>query len=241
MNYCVNCNEPINGNYCSNCGHSAKLKRIDWHYVTHELAETFNIKRGMLYTIKRMLLSPGESVKEYITEDRSLYVKPITFLILTALFYTLVNQFFHIGIHDYYYPAQSEVLNGSTAFIGNWMLENSGYTTIFMGFFIAFCIKLFFRKSDYNLFEIFVLLCFVSGMSFLLISVVTIFQLVVDFNLLGISSFISIVYFIWATGQFFDKKKVTSYIKAALSYILAVIILGYLVECVGTLIDIVKF
>jgi len=40
MNSCKNCNEPINGNYCSNCGQPAKLKRIDGRYIVYEIRDT---------------------------------------------------------------------------------------------------------------------------------------------------------------------------------------------------------
>ena len=70
MNNCKNCNEPVNGNYCSNCGRPATLRRVDGRYIIQEIGDFLFANKGMLYTIKRVLISPGESVREFITEDR---------------------------------------------------------------------------------------------------------------------------------------------------------------------------
>ncbi|WP_233207826.1 hypothetical protein [Siphonobacter sp. BAB-5405] len=92
-----------------------------------------------------------------------------------------------------------------------------------MGVFIAGWLKVFFRKYDYNFFEILILLCFVIGMSMLIYTLFAIFQGVTGFRLMQIGGMISIVYNTWAIGQFFDKKKVGSYIKALASYLLGMI------------------
>jgi len=239
MHNCKNCNEPINGNYCSNCGQPAKLKRIDKHYIFHEIGDFLFANKGMIYTIKRVLINPGESVRRFITEDRYRFVKPITFLFITSLIYTLVNHFFNIRAEDYY--QQSDILEGSTAsLIFNWMLiEYPGYSNIITGLFMAFWIKIFFKKAGYNLFEIFILLCFVSGVTTLFISVVAIIQGITHLKLIQISSYIGIIYLTWAIGQFFDKTRAISYIKAFLSYILGSLILGILIGGVGAIIDII--
>ena len=215
MNSCKNCNEPIIGNYCSNCGRPAKLKRIDGHYIIREIADVFNADRGFFYTVKRMLINPGDSVRYYITEDRSRYVKPVTFVILTSLIYTLVNHFFPIGIEDWVKQVDEMDI---AILIVEWTQKNSGYTTLFIGFFMAFGVKLFFRKAGYNLFEIFILLCYVFGMTSLFESVAAIIQAVTRVNLLTALFIFDPIYIAWAVGQFFDRKKATSYIKALLSY-----------------------
>ena len=239
MNSCKNCNEPIHGNYCSNCGQPAKLKRIDRHYIVHEIGDFLFANKGMIYTVKKVLISPGDSVRRFIAEDRHRFIKPITFLFITSLIYALVNHFFNIVAEDYY--QQSDVFEDSTiSLIFNWMLiEYPGYSGIITGLFMAFWIKIFFRKAGYNLFEIFVLLCFVTGITTLFISVVAVVQGVTHLKLLQISSYILVIYFVWAIGQFFDKKKASSYIKVFLSYMLGSLILGILIGVVGTFIDLV--
>jgi hypothetical protein len=46
------------------------------------------------------------------------------------------------------------------------------------------------------------------------------------------------IYYAWAIGQFFDKKKAASYIKALLSCVLGYFIFGILVSMIAMFIDI---
>jgi hypothetical protein len=235
MNSCKKCNEPIYGNYCSNCGQPAKLKRIDRHYIFQEMGNVLNINRKVLYTIKGLFASPGKTVKQFIEEDRSRYVKPIPFIIITSLIYALAFHFF--CIFDY---AQLGQMGESTVVLFlNWMQEYSGYANIMIGVFVAFFIRLFFRKFDYNISEIIILLCFVFGIEMLIFSVLGILQALLHFSTIHISSLIVMAYFTWATGQFFNSKKAASYIKAFLSYILGMLAFSCLLIFVGILIDII--
>lgn len=192
--------------------------------------------KGLLYTIKGLLIRPGESVRQFIAEDRYRFVKPITFLIITSLIYAFVNHFFGIDllaqIDTSATPAMSLVII--------WMTDNPGYTNIITGLYLAFWIKIFFKKYNYNLFEIFILLCFVTGISSLLVSVATIFQAIIqfNFNLIVISTVITLIYTIWAVGQFFDEKKAASYIKVFLAYILGMFVLT-LTAAIGAVIEVI--
>jgi len=241
MNTCKNCNTPVSGNYCSNCGHPVQLKRIDGKYIISEIGDFLFAHKGMVYTIKKVLINPGKSVRRFIAEDRYRFVKPITFLFITSLVYTLACHFFHVDAKDFYQPTQqSEMeLYPTVPLLINWVIDYSGYSHIIAGLFIAFWIKLFFRKSEYNLFEIFILSCFILGIDSLFSSVVVILQGLTHWNLVYDAALIGMIYYAWAIGQFFDKKKTASYIKAFLSCALGFLIFGFLISLVGIFIDII--
>jgi len=240
MNNCKNCNEPINGNYCSNCGQPAKLKRIDRHYIIQEIGEFLFANKGMIYTIKKILISPGKSVRQFIVEDRFRFVKPITFLFITSLAYTLVCYLFNIGVEDYYLQPLPEEMDFPTMnLLMNWITNYSGYTSIISGLFVAFFIKWFFRKSGYNIFEIFILLCFVSGISALFSCVVVVIHSITHFSLIHISAIIYMIYYAWAIGQFFNRKRAADYIKAFLACFLGYVFFGFLVAFVAFFIDMI--
>lgn len=93
---CKNCVSKIHGNYCAQCGHAAKLKRIDGHFVLHEIEHVLHFEKGLFFTIRELLIRPGKSVREYISQNRNRLVKPIIFIIVTSLIYTLMEHFFHI-------------------------------------------------------------------------------------------------------------------------------------------------
>lgn len=216
---------------CSNCKQSAKPKRIDGRYILHEIEHVLHFERGILYTVRELLIRPGENIKNFITENRSRLVKPVIFIIVSSLIYTLISHFFHIEESYIKY----DNANGSPNAINNWIQTHYGYSNIIMGGFIALWLKLFFKKYDYNFFEILILLCFVLGMEMLIFSVFALFEGLTKLPAMQIAAVIIFIYFSWAVGQFFDKTKIGSYLKALVSYILGMLTFGIALLILGTL------
>ena len=85
---CKNCKKETSENFCSNCGQPTSLKRIDGHYIIHEIEHVLHFERGILYTVKELLINPGQTIRNYILENRSRLVKPVIFIIVASLIYT---------------------------------------------------------------------------------------------------------------------------------------------------------
>jgi hypothetical protein len=233
---CNHCNAEVNLNYCSNCGQAVNLKRINGHYILHEIEHVLHFEKGILYTFKELLLRPGLSIRYFLTENRSRLVKPIIFIIITSLIYTLVNHFFHI--EDGYVNYEGEEMS-TTNVIFKWIKEHYGYSNIFMGVFIAFWLKVFFRKSDYNLFELLIMLCFVMGMGMLIFAVFALFQGITHVSVMSAAGGVGIAYCTWAIGQFYDKTKIVSYIKAFAAYMLGTALFFLTAMLIGYAIDLI--
>lgn len=233
---CKNCNTEITQNYCPNCGQPTKLKRIDGHYIIHEIEHVLHFERGILYTIRELITSPGQNVRKYISENRSRLVKPIIFIIITSLIYSLVNHFFHI---EDGYVKYTETKTTATSSIFKWIQNNYGYANIIMGVFIALWTKLLFRKYPFNFFEILILLCFVMGIGMLIYSVFAAIQGLTHISLMQIAGVVGFIYCTWAIGQFFDKHKAINYIKAFGAYILGMLTFMVLAKVLGTIIELI--
>jgi len=93
---CKNCNYQVNSKFCPNCGHPTELKRISGKYIIHEIEHVLHLEKGIFYTIKELFIRPGYNVRTYLTENRSRLVKPIIFIIITSLIYSVCNHIFHI-------------------------------------------------------------------------------------------------------------------------------------------------
>ena len=166
-------------------------------------------------------------------------MKPVAFLVLTCLLYTLIAHLFHA---DEIYIEKEKLLpeKSSIVDIWQWVQTHYGYTSIIMGGFIALFVKRQFRKYDYNLFEITVLLCFVFGQDALLATVVTFFIGILDEQLYEIILYvIAFAYPTWAIGQFFDRGKISSYAKAFFAFLLGIILLAVAIIFVGLIADLV--
>jgi len=232
MDSCKNCNEPVEWDYCPKCGQPAKLKRIDHHYIIQELGDFFYANKGLIYTIRKVLISPGDSVKQFLTEGRHRFIKPITFLFLTTLVYALVAHLFNIGIEDIS-PLQIDMGEDSTiSAFAIWIMKNPRYTITLIAMFVAFWLKIIFKKAGYNFFEIFILMCFVTGTVTLIDTLGAIFQGITNISPTQILLYVGMIYNTWAIGQFFDRKKVSSYAKAFLSYTIGALSLGILIAIV---------
>ncbi len=236
MKNCKTCNTELSGKYCSDCGQPFELKRIDANYIKHEIEHVLHFEKGIFYTIKELIIRPGKNVREFFTENRNRLVKPIIFIIITSLIYTIINHYFHI--EEQY--IQQDGLDHST--IGKmmiWVQEHYGYANIILGIFIAFFIKLFFRKSYYNIYEIIILLCFIMGISMLIYSIFAAIQGLFHINIIQIGGILALVYTTFAIADFFDKTKVKNYFKALAAYILGMIAFLLSITLIGLSIDLI--
>lgn len=235
MIVCKNCNNYVRGNFCSNCGHPAELERIDGRYIKQEIAQILQFEKGFFFTVKELILRPGRNIREFISENRHRLIKPIMFIFLTSIIYTLI---IHLSpAKDVYIDHQG--LEGKTGgLIFDWFQENYGYTNIILGFFIAFWTRLLFRKFNYNYFEILILLLFGMGIIMLIYSLFAVIEGLGNITIMQYAPIISIIYISWIIGQFFGKKKVTNYLKASVAYVTGSISFVLTAFFLGILLDV---
>ena len=234
MTTCKNCNAQITENYCPNCGQPAQLKRIDEHYIKHEIEHLLHLEKGIFYTIKELLIRPGQNIKEFIHDNRNRLVKPVVFVIIMALISTVIFHFLQIKMTFF---GVEDVKATTTIAIDNWLSNNSGYAMIFLGIFIVPWINLFFKKYGYNFYETLILMCFVSGIWLLIKTFSVIVAQLTKFDLDRISFFIGLIYSCWAIAQFFDKNKPLNYVKPLIAFILGATMFSYSIKLVGFLVD----
>ena len=237
---CTNCKAEINSNYCPSCGTPARLKRIDAHYVMHEIEHLLHFERGILYTIKELIVNPGQNIRSYLLENRSRLVKPIVFVIVASLIYGIAYSFFHF--EDAYINFNgTEDPNKMPVSIGvfKWLKAHYGYTNILFSLFIALWLRLFFRKSNYNFFEILILLCFVMGISMLIYATCGIFEGISHIPSMKVGGIIGLVYIVWAISTFFDAKKPLNYFKSFCAYVLGMLTAIFTVMLTTVIIDLV--
>ncbi len=233
---CKNCKTEVTRNYCPNCGHPTILKRIDGQYILQEISNVLNFEKGLLFTIRELTINPGKSIIHFLNENRNRLVKPIVFLIVTSLIYTILNNFFHFE-NDYI--NYSDNRESATLAIFRWVQGNYGYANIIMAFFIGLWLNIFFRKYPFNFFEVLIALCFVMGMAMLMYSVFGIFQGLTHIQSMLVAVIIGFFYTTYAVGQFFDKRKPISYVKAFIAYILGMITFFLSALAVGIIIDVI--
>ena len=233
---CKNCTGEITLNFCPNCGQPSKLKRIDGHYIMHEIEHILHFERGILYTIKELCVRPGQNIRNYITENRSRLIKPVIFIIVTSLIYTLISHFFHIEEELINFEGLEKSAIGS---ILKWMQANYGYASILTGIFIAIWLKVFFKKYKYNFYELLIMLCFVQGISMLIFAFFALLQGISHFKLLSFAGILGVIYMTWAMGNFFEERKFENYAKALIAFFCGTMTLYIFIFAIGITTDLI--
>lgn len=229
MSICNNCKTEITGKFCSSCGRPKMLKRIDAHYIQHEIEHVLHLEKGILYTVKELILRPGKRVREFIHEDRNRLVKPIIFIIITSLIYSLINNYFHI---EDQYVNFNEGKFGMMEKMLTWIQQHYGYANIIMAIFIAFFLRLFFKSYQYNLFELVILLCYLMGVGMLIFAVFALIEGLTHSKFVSWGGVLGMIYFIWAIGDFYGRNAL-NYLKATGAYILGIIAMYGIIIILG--------
>lgn len=76
------------------------------------------------------------------------------------------------------------------------------------------------------------------GVQMLIFATFALLQGVTNFSVMQLGGIIVILYFIWAIGDFFDKKKPVNYVKAFLAYVVGMLTAVLFAVAVGQLINI---
>jgi hypothetical protein len=235
---CPHCSHPLDLIFCPSCGQAKAVQRINGRYLIDELGKLIQYERGILFTIRELSLRPGPAVRSYLKENRSKLVKPVFFILVTSLLYSFFNEQFQV-------EEQIKVLLPKTNLtrdtLFNWVQANYGYSNLIMGFFTAFWTRLFFKKYGYNYVEILVLLCYVSGIAMLIYALFGIVQgLSGNLEIMLFSSLTVFFYISWAVAQFFDAKKISSYLKSFLAFILGMVSFTTGIFLLGAFLDSLK-
>ncbi|MBO3100287.1 DUF3667 domain-containing protein [Gelidibacter pelagius] len=204
---CKNCEQNINGNFCSNCGQKSKVRRVDFKYLLEEIPNSiFQINRGFLFTLKELFIRPGHCIREFLEGKRKNHFKPLAFIIFTSTLYVISHYF--LGNQTFIddaisgFKAGGKVENSS---IIDWISKNQTYVILLLVPFFSLASYLAFLKSKYNYFEHLVLNIYITGQQMF---IYFIFSFIFDRNglLILLPLLLGMAFNFWAYFQFFSKK-----------------------------------
>lgn len=96
--HCLNCQIPIHGNYCHNCGQANLDHRHNFFSIIfHYIGDLFHWDSKIFSTAKRLFFSPGMLTNVYIEGARKKYIDPIKlYVFLSAIFFIFLHYNAHI-------------------------------------------------------------------------------------------------------------------------------------------------
>jgi hypothetical protein len=250
---CKNCNSSFKGNFCHNCGQSAKTHRLDYHSIWHDIQHgLLHIDKGIFYTIIQLFTRPGHTIREYLEGKRLKHFKPVSLVIILATIYALLNHYLHIdlitaaenkiSIKNFGLDLQFQITQGSenplAGVIRDFIDSHFALLQLLLLPFYAAASWLAFRKNGYNYIEHLVINAFLRGQAFI-IAIAMLPFIYFGINTGEVSSNIftvlQIICLFWVFVQFFNTRNTFWVIKRsflATLYFLAIVLVTVLIAIV---------
>ncbi|WP_199555618.1 DUF3667 domain-containing protein [Sandaracinobacteroides hominis] len=92
---CLNCEAPLSGAYCSNCGQKAHLHRSILHAVEEFLHGILHFDSKLWHTLPLLLFRPGKLTWDYVHGHRARFISPVALFLLTV--FTMFFVFGFLG------------------------------------------------------------------------------------------------------------------------------------------------
>lgn len=204
----------ISTRFCHECGAEAEVRRIDRNYILQETkAVLLSFEKGFFYTAKELAVRPGSLVKCFLSGDRRKLYKPISFVVISSILYTLVSHY--LG-----YQIVSTKKDDNISVIFFWITENYAYSNLIEILFLARTLNWFFKKKGYNYYENIIALCYFTGFSMLIGIVFVIFDSIFKTPLVDVVfPLIAIAYSIYALAHFYKQHSILTYLKLLVAYL----------------------
>jgi hypothetical protein len=205
---CLNCDNVVEGNFCSNCGQKTSTKRFSlisvFNYAV--LSGIFSIEKGILFTIKVLFTTPGHSIREYIEGKRTKYFNAFTLLLLLLTLSYFLDNFSGIRLANIAAEGRKEF----ATLLEEFMKEYPRIIYLINIPLLAIASYLLFRKSNLYFAENLVLSTYIICAQIVLtlpLQILTIFYSKVETikTLYNFLTVITLIYCIWFLYQFFSK------------------------------------
>ncbi len=103
---CLNCQEPVTGNFCGNCGQSLHVHRsftAFWHDILHGV---LHFEGRFWRTLPLLVWKPGDLTRRYVHGERAKFISPMALFLFSvfmmfAVFSFIANPFSTADDGDY--------------------------------------------------------------------------------------------------------------------------------------------
>lgn len=81
-NECKNCKSQFSGFYCNKCGQKLIQERNTLKHFFELFFDSFDFKRGLLYTVKLLFVNPGKLINEYLAGRTKDFYNPLKYIFI---------------------------------------------------------------------------------------------------------------------------------------------------------------
>ena len=88
---CLNCDSPLRGQYCAQCGQRSQTRLISlWELIKDAFGDLFELDSRLWQTLGPLLVRPGRLTADYLQGKRARFMPPFrTYLVLSLLFFVV--------------------------------------------------------------------------------------------------------------------------------------------------------
>lgn len=88
---CLNCGEPLEANYCPECGQGAhSLRRPFWSLLGESVETLFSIDSRFAKTVPDLMARPGRMTRHYLDGQRARFLPPFRLYVLASLIFFIL-------------------------------------------------------------------------------------------------------------------------------------------------------
>lgn len=188
---------------------SDKPPRITLQFLWQEVLSTLSWDKGLFFTIRELLIRPGEAIGDYLAGERNRNSNPIRFLVFTTAIASFIT--IKLDLFQSLFVDNINLLNGEkqqlvqdvTLFVYHYY----NIITFLSVPILAGLTYLFFRRREYNYAEHLTLSAFLSA-EYMVLYIFTMAESYYQpylFNIIGLVAWF--VYLTWGLMSFFPGKK----------------------------------
>jgi hypothetical protein len=87
---CAGCGAPLTGPWCARCGQRVTGRASLRGFAVTAAARIFNLERGILHTMGRLTVAPGQVIRDYIGGRTIVYIHPLAYLLVSFAAFTVI-------------------------------------------------------------------------------------------------------------------------------------------------------
>lgn len=224
---CKNCGTTVEGNFCSHCGQSIRVSRINLKNLLNEVSQSvFLINKGFFYTLTNLFIRPGQTIEGFLNGKRKYHFKPIAYVLVFSTIYFLLSRIagqstligdIISGFFSYEYKGSSQI----PPYL-NWLIKNYAYITLLLLPIFSFASYVCFLRHERNYLEHIVLNAFITGQQAIFYSFFISLEIFINNDVLEvIPLFLSMAYAFWVFWKLFKEgNRIINILRSVLTYVL---------------------
>ena len=90
---CLNCDAPLGGQHCHDCGQLHRRPRLDVNDLAHDAFDNLvGLDTKVWRTMRDLTLRPGQAALAYVNGHRARYINPLKYLVFAvALLFVVIG------------------------------------------------------------------------------------------------------------------------------------------------------